>query len=882
MQNIFRIFIGILLTLNCFGQGKSYFLLDKEVDTNTMSDNDRMVVRESLKAYHKAKDPIEKIRHISEMIDQLFDERYWVDYSDYMFNLVQTEMKKETDPERKKELEFYLGHCYLNKGFYTDIIGNYNDSRVLYEKALKIYKKLDKTHDVSVCINNIGFTYKEEGNLDSALYYFKEALNWERGNEVEYGVQYNNIGYVYDQKGDILKAYEYYNKAREIQEKYPRYKNDLSTTLNNLANVLAEMGDTVKCLELIDRCIAIREEVGDDIGISAAYLNKSVFLNASGRTEEAIELNRKSMAISKKIGNYLNFGEAVTEYALLMDHTDQLDSSIYYLNLVLNDSAYYDYPAIMTDAYAQTAVYYMRINQIEQALKYGNKSLALAIQSENREDESTANEILFKIYDKRGDAKNALKHLLRYHELIDRTQNTKNQQQILRKEYQKQLLLQKEKDSLNASLLQEQSDKEMLEKDLEISKSRNQIFYLSGAGLFALVVILLLFRNNRQKQRDKEVILNQKEEISIERDKAHENYLIAEENRIQLEERNRDIMDSIKYAKRLQEAVLPPQKLVKEWLTNSFILYKPKEIVSGDFYWMETANFKVDDKQSCITFFAAADCTGHGVPGAMVSVICAGALNRAVNEYQLSDVGEILNKVSELVVESFQKSDHKVLDGMDIALCGLDIGRKILYFTGANNPLWIISPNEKLNTESDFHSYSLEHVPNRFLHEIKGVKKHIGLNDSNEEFKSNTIHLQPGDGIFVFSDGLADQFGGKRGKKFKYQQFREILLENFDKDMSEQRELIDQKFESWKGELEQVDDICVIGVKINGKERNNFTNRELEVLEFLLEGLPSKLIADKMNISVHTVDTYRRRLLSKTNTYNTTELINYCKEKEII
>ncbi|MEZ4937260.1 MAG: tetratricopeptide repeat protein [Crocinitomicaceae bacterium] len=882
MHIIFRILIGFLLTTNLWGQPETFFLLNKKVDTLTMSENDRMVVRESLKAYHKAKDPIEKIQHLSEMLDQLFDERYWIEYSDLLFDLVQSEMKRETDLERKKELEYYLGHCYLNQGFYTDIIGNYNDSRILYKKALQIYTKLGKTHDASVCINNIGFTHKEEGNLDSALYYFKEALNWEKGNEVEYGVQYNNIGYIYDQKGDILKAYEYYNKAREIQEKYPRYKNDLSTTFNNLANVLAEMGDTVKCLELIDKCIAIREEVGDDIGLSAAYLNKSIFLNASGRTEEAIELNRKSMAISKRIGNYLNFGEAVTEYALLMDHIDQLDSSIYYLNLVLNDSSYYDYPAIMTDAYAQTAIYYTRINQLNQALKFGKMALDLAVQSEFNEDESSANEILFNIYNKKGDAKNALKHLLRYYELIDKTQNTKNQQQILSKEYQKQLLLQKEKDSLNTSLIKEQSDKEMLEKDLQISRSRNQIYYLSGAGVFALVVIFLLYRNNRQKQRDKEVILNQKNEISLERDRAHNNYLIAEENRMQLQERNQEILDSIKYAKRLQEAVLPPQKLVKEWLTNSFILYKPKEIVSGDFYWMETANFKIDDKQSSITFFAAADCTGHGVPGAMVSVICAGALNRAVNEFQLSDVGEILTKVSDLVVESFQKSDHKVMDGMDIALCGLDIGRKILYFTGANNPLWIISTKEKLDTESDYNSYSLEHIPDRFLHEFKGVKKHIGLNDSTEEFKSNTINLMPGDGIFVFSDGLADQFGGSRGKKFKYQQFREILLENFDKDMTAQRDLIDQKFESWKGDLEQVDDICVIGVKINGKERNNFTNRELEVLEYLMEGLPSKLIADKMHISVHTVDTYRRRLLAKTNTYNTTELINYCKEKEII
>ncbi len=297
---------------------------------------------------------------------------------------------------------------------------------------------------------------------------------------------------------------------------------------------------------------------------------------------------------------------------------------------------------------------------------------------------------------------------------------------------------------------------------------------------------------------------------------------------------------------------------------------------------METAQYKTEGKTRSLVLFAVADCTGHGVHGAMVSVVCAGALNRAINEFKLSDVGEILNKVTELVVEALNKNENDVQDGMDIALCGLDISQKVLYASGANNPIWIISQNEKLKTSVEYKSFKEETANGLFLHEFKSLKKHIGLSEQTTKFSSHEIQLNPGDTIYLFSDGYADQFGGQRGKKFKYSSFRKLLLENYHKAMESQKVIINDSFENWRGDEEQIDDVCVIGVKINGKEQNNFTKREIEVLEYLITGLTSKLIADKMNISTHTVDTYRRRLLAKTNTHNSTELINYAKEKEII
>ena len=252
----------------------------------------------------------------------------------------------------------------------------------------------------------------------------------------------------------------------------------------------------------------------------------------------------------------------------------------------------------------------------------------------------------------------------------------------------------------------------------------------------------------------------------------------------ELKEKNTEIMDSIAYAKRIQSAILPPAKLVKEYLQESFILYKPKDVVSGDFYWMEQIGTKV--------LFAAADCTGHGVPGAMVSVVCNNALNRSVREYTLVDPGKILDKTRAIVIQEFEKSEEEVKDGMDIALCSLQ--GNTLKYAGAHNPLWIVRNGEVLETKAN--------------------KQPIGKFDKQIPYTTHTFELLKGDSIYIFSDGYVDQFGGEKGKKFKSKAFRNLLLSIQDKTMEEQRVSIDEAFETWRGNVEQVDDVCVIGVKI--------------------------------------------------------------------
>lgn len=284
--------------------------------------------------------------------------------------------------------------------------------------------------------------------------------------------------------------------------------------------------------------------------------------------------------------------------------------------------------------------------------------------------------------------------------------------------------------------------------------------------VMSLVLTFLLGYYSLNINREYEVIINdQKEKLS---------------------EKNKEVTDSINYALRIQQAILPSKEDIYSALPNSFILFKPKDIVSGDFYFYQ--------KTGDLIFIAAADSTGHGVPGAMVSVVCSNALNRTIKEFKLTETGKILDKTRELVLETFEKSASEVKDGMDVSLLCIDSKNKNIFWSGANNPLWYIQDSE--------------------LKEIKADKQPIGKTDSQKPFKTHQIEYKENTSFYLFTDGFADQFGGPNGKKFKYKQFSQLLEKNSSLSPNELSAVIESAFNIWKGELEQVDDVCVIGLKV--------------------------------------------------------------------
>lgn len=257
-----------------------------------------------------------------------------------------------------------------------------------------------------------------------------------------------------------------------------------------------------------------------------------------------------------------------------------------------------------------------------------------------------------------------------------------------------------------------------------------------------------------------------------------------------IEEKNKHITDSIIYAKRIQQAILPPEEVFIQYLKNSFVLYKPKDIVSGDFYWIERKENKI--------LFAVVDCTGHGVPGAFMSIIGYNGLNQIVNEYNITQPAEILNQLNKIISNTLKQreDESKIRDGMDMSVCCIDLANNTLEYAGANNPIFI--------------------VRNQKVIEVKADKHPIGnfVGETEFKFTNKDLKLFPDDRLYLFSDGYADQFGGPRGKKLKYNQFRDLLLEHHNKPMKTQKELLDFMFEEWRGDLEQIDDVCLIGVRI--------------------------------------------------------------------
>lgn len=271
-----------------------------------------------------------------------------------------------------------------------------------------------------------------------------------------------------------------------------------------------------------------------------------------------------------------------------------------------------------------------------------------------------------------------------------------------------------------------------------------------------------------------EEVVRQKEEVERQSRKVVELY--------------KNVTDSIRYAKRLQDSILPPDKRIRELLPESFVFYRPKDIVSGDFYWVD----RIDDRVA----FAAVDCTGHGVPGAFMSLIGHNGLNQAVREQGRSRPSEVLKVLNKIAFDALHKDREEMMvrDGMDMALCNYDPQRMVLEYAGANSPLYLVRGEEVLRFTPD--------------------KRPIGSFDlEGHAFTDHRIKLEQGDMVYIFSDGYADQFGGPRGKKFLYKRFRDLLLEVSRFPIEQQRSMLDEAFKGWRGAHEQVDDILVIGMR---------------------------------------------------------------------
>lgn len=429
-------------------------------------------------------------------------------------------------------------------------------------------------------------------------------------------------------------------------------------------------------------------------------------------------------------------------------HRNELDLALEYFLKSLKHIEGKSNPVMESKNYSDIGNYYLQTNKLEKALDFQVKSMEIR-RKMNQTRALISNYIeLSEIYLKLNDSNKALDNAIQAETLAE-------EHKIISQIYQTQYLL--------SRIYEKRGEfKSSLDHYKKYHSTKDQVTGQENA------------------RKIKQINMNHEME-TVQKEKE-----IFELRNVFLKEALNEIEASVRYAKGLQEAILPSQVFINNYLPHNFIYYKPKDIVAGDFYWAE----KLDD----LFFVAAADSTGHGVPGAIVSVVCSNALNRTIKEFKVRETCEILNKARELVIETFEKSSNIVKDGMDISLLCIDLKNKNINWSGANNPLWYIQNNE--------------------LKVIKADKQPIGKTDYPKSFTTHQIEYKENTIFYLFTDGLADQFGGPQGKKFKYKQFEELIFSIKDKPLNEQSDCINRCFEDWKGKLEQVDDVCVIGIKI--------------------------------------------------------------------
>ncbi|MCW3076770.1 MAG: protein serine/threonine phosphatase [Bacteroidetes bacterium] len=709
---------------------------------------------------------------LNHLIEYENEDKVWAVYNQQLLELSEKAAEQSKSPTLKIFYLRYLSSAYNNKGVLARNLGDGSKALEFFNKSLKIQKKIDDKKGAANSMNNIGSIYYNLGDIPKGLDYYHKSLKMREDIQDKEGIAItlNNIGLIYKQLGDIQKALEYYNRSLRIQESIGD-KYGLSNSLNNIGFIYQGKGEVFKALNYYKKSLKIQEEINDKQGIAASLNNIGlIYCTASDTSchlsekecrkaneKKALELYHKSLKIQEEIQDRKGMSNTLNHIATLL----------------------------------------LKQGRDSEAAGFGKRSLAIAKEIGFPLSIQNATGILKEIYKKQNNFKGALA----MHELETQMNDSIHNEKARKASIKKQLQYQFEKKAVADSIknFEEQKIKnaQLTIQKAQLKQEKTQRFALYGGLALMLIFAGFMFNRFKVTQRQKQIITLQKikvDEAYGELSKQNQQISLQKEEiekqKHKVEEHQKEIIDSITYAKRLQEAILPPKEFVTQYLPQNFILYKPKDLVAGDFYWAESVGNKF--------LIAAADSTGHGVPGAMVSVVCSNALNRSLKEFGLTDPGQLLEKTRDLVLETFSKSSSEVKDGMDISLLSIEKNEGVikLKWAGANNPLWYLLPN---TTE---------------LSEIKANKQPIGKTDYPTPFTTHEIEYTRGTTFYLFTDGFADQFGGEKGKKFKYKQLSELLIQISHLNISEQRDVLSDKFESWKGHLEQVDDVCIIGVRL--------------------------------------------------------------------
>ncbi len=603
-----------------------------------------------------------------------------------------------------------------------------------YQQSIEIAGKLNDSTILATDYNDLGYIFQIQHLNDQAINYYLKGLKiFELLNDsANTAAVYNNVGMLYSDENKQTTAREYFFKSLKIKEKFANDKS-IATTLNNIGVSYLEEGNYDEAKKYFEQSLRLRMNAQDLPGIAQSYLNLC-----------GVYLKLKQYDIAK------NYAQKAYDIHLASNNKYGILTALDHLSAVNRN----------------TGNYKLAIEQLKHIEQ-------LAQELNNKHQLREAYLGLGKNYQLIGDYKNAATYLLKHITLNDSLQkldiSNKINQIGLKYEFDKKLRQNEIKH------LQEQHRNEMA---LNRQKFIN---YITGISLIlVLAIAVLIFKAYRDKQKANQIILQQKQ--------------IVEEQRQALEMALTSITDSVKYAQRIQQSILPTENDLQQLFGQIDLIYYPKDIVSGDFYWISNIkNTKI---------IALADCTGHGVPGAFMSLLGYNALNKIVNEEKISEPNRILTEIDDFITQTLKKNDRKkaIRDGMDISVVSF-IDSYTIQTAGANNGIWVFR-------QQDDTYQIIELAPD------KQPIGHIGTSTVSKTFTLKEFRLQPGDLLVLYTDGFADQFGGPKGKKLKAKNLKAKIAENAHLPVSEIKNRLSAFFNSWKGELEQIDDVSLIFIKV--------------------------------------------------------------------
>ncbi|HXB40849.1 MAG TPA: SpoIIE family protein phosphatase [Bacteroidia bacterium] len=619
---------------------------------------------------------------------------------------------------------------------------------------------------------------------------------------------------------DLEEGLKYAEEAIALSKKN-NYMKELAHATNVAGTIYMDLGNYPLAMDYLLKATQYYSAMNDKKGEAIAYGNLGIIYTRRGEIRKAlnsyfidyhyfIEKGGKGL-----LSAFLNIGSTYHQMKMF-------DSSLYFLNLALIQkgidslqkssvynnlaSAYSDMNDLKTaKLYIVKAItvvqdttqkyylaeHYMVLGNIEAKLKNfpaaltaANRALTLSKETGVKEFEKNALETLSHIYEMQGNTAKSLEYYKLFTSVKDSLINQENERSVKFMEAK----FETEKKEKEIELLSK--DKKLGEEKIARDKILINAFIFGGIVLFLALSFSIYAFVNKRKANKKLVVLNNE----------------VHKQRNQLLEKNTAITDSIQYARRIQNALLTSEQYIKKFIPDFFIINQPKDIVSGDFYWAYYQNNKM--------YFMCADCTGHGVPGAFMSLLGINFLNEIVIEKKIISPDLVLNELrKEIILSLNQQGNTETQDGMDCSFCSIDTAATSIELAAANNPVWIIRPPEGGLKQDEKGNFKM--APGFKLTELKPDKMPVGKSPKdNTPFTLKTYQLKKGDCVYMFSDGFADQFGGPKGKKMKYKVLKETILKNCHLPMTEQKIQLQNCFAEWKANFEQVDDVLVMGIKI--------------------------------------------------------------------